>query len=825
VRDNRRAGPLRIVHFVYAFNGRTLADVAGVLGEQMDRRGCEVVLLAVKGSPETGRLPEGIPKVVLGDAGTWRATGALPRLRRTLRRLRPDVVFAHGNGPIRAAVLASRGLPGRPRIVGIEHNHYSSYPWNLRPVRDVVNRAVLPFADAIAGVSGGVVDDLERTFPALSGRVSLLPPPLTRYEDIGRLAAEPVDHAWFEGDIPVITTVGHVHPRKDHRTLVRAMARVRDVAGPEAARLVIVGAVSDHGEGAQVRALVAELGLEDQVALVGAQANPLRFVARSSVFALSSRNEGMPVSILEAMAVGVPVVSTDCPSGPAWILEGGERGLLVPVGDGTALGDALLRMLDDQALRDELGRWGVRRAADFSPAAIADRYLALAANGSLHQDDREDEAVMQRTVVGDVRVSPDGPVARRPRIAVWAYACSPDGGSDPGATWAYVRALLAHGDLTVFHVPDDAEPLRTWCETNPGAPLHLVEVAPPRWSSMLRRGYGLHRQLEFLTYLGWLRRAEAITRRQQRLEPFDILAHASYGNYWLPSPVWKLGVPSLWGPVGGGVRTPPRLWSVLGGAGLLAELERSIGLGVLSALPATRRTQRRVTVPIVETEDTRRRLPRHRRADALIANRVAIVDPELVPTGTGDVEHHPAEFLFTSALWGKKGPALAIEALHHADPRVRLTFVNDGYERARLERLAHQLGVEDRVAFLGRIPRDELFARMRAAAGLVFTGLREEGGMALAEAMASGLPVIVLDLGGAGLIARSARDPARVRLVEPGGRTRTARRLAEAMSSLLGDAPTERTSTLDTRPHLEEIRVAVTTALSVRAGRAYGPRP
>jgi glycosyltransferase involved in cell wall biosynthesis len=111
---------------------------------------------------------------------------------------------------------------------------------------------------------------------------------------------------------------------------------------------------------------------------VGTQANPLRFVARSTVFALSSRNEGMPVSILEAMAVGVPVVSTDCPSGPAWILEGGARGLLVPVGDGKALGDALVEMLGDQALRQRLGQWGRERSEDFSPTAISGKYLAAA---------------------------------------------------------------------------------------------------------------------------------------------------------------------------------------------------------------------------------------------------------------------------------------------------------------------------------------------------------------------------------------------------------------------------------------------------------------
>lgn len=371
-----RVPPTRIVHFVHALNGRTLAVLAGVLAGEMHGGGHDVTLLAVKGSRDAQPLPVGVTVDILGDESTWRTSGALPALRRALKRRQPDVVFAHGNGPIRAAVVATRGWRQRPVVVGIEHNHYSSYDWNLRWLRDVVNRLVLPHADVLTGVSGGVVDDLEETFPPLRGRVALLPPPLTRYDDLDRLAAEPIDHRWFGERVPIITTVGHVHPRKDHRTLVRALGRVREVAGPEAARLVIVGDASGT-EADQVRALVTDLGLDDHVDLVGAQSNPLRFVARSTVFALSSRNEGMPVSILEAMAVGVPVVSTDCPSGPAWILEDGTRGLLAPVGDPVALGDALLTMLGDPELRRRLGTWGRQRAADFSPAAIAAQYLAL----------------------------------------------------------------------------------------------------------------------------------------------------------------------------------------------------------------------------------------------------------------------------------------------------------------------------------------------------------------------------------------------------------------------------------------------------------------
>jgi glycosyltransferase involved in cell wall biosynthesis len=416
----------------------------------------------------------------------------------------------------------------------------------------------------------------------------------------------------------------------------------------------------------------------------------------------------------------------------------------------------------------------------------------------------------------------DAAERRRPRIAVWAYTCNPERGSDRGATWSYVRALGRHADLTVFHSPEDAPELRRWSQQNPAAPIDFIEVPEPPWIAFVHRGFGVHRQLEFVTYAAWLRDAVRATRERLATDPFDAVAHASFSNYWLPSPVWRLGLPSLWGPIGGGVRTPLRLWPSLGPGGVIAELERTLALSVAAALPATRRTQRRVTVPIVETVETRDRLTSSRRDDAVLVNRVALIDPQ---TAGADVSPDAAgvrrstEFLFTSSLWGKKGARLALEALVHADPRAHLAFVNDGYEQPYLERSARRLGVDHRVSFEGRIPREELFARMQSAAGLVFTGLREEGGLALAEAMYQGLPVVVLAHGGAGLIARQTTDPRRVRAVEPGGRHQTAVRIGRAMTELIENAPAERSPTLDPGPHLRGITAALASALPWTAHR------
>lgn len=409
-------------------------------------------------------------------------------------------------------------------------------------------------------------------------------------------------------------------------------------------------------------------------------------------------------------------------------------------------------------------------------------------------------------------VSEDG---RRPRIAVWAYNCNPELGSERGATWAFVRTLADQADLVVFHSPTDTEQLTAWEHQQAGTAVEFAEVQEAASLTVFHKWFRFHRQLEFVTYAGWLKGAIDRTREEHRTRPFDAIAHVSYSNYWLPSPAWKLGIPSIWGPAGGGVRTPIRLLPTLGPAGILAEVERTLGLTVTAMLPATRRTHRRVDVPIVETFETRSRLVKARRDDALIVNRVALIDPltagEEAVDDTGPRD--PDEFLFTSALWAKKGTRLAIEALAYTDPPLRLSFVNDGYDQVRLQRLAMKRGVADRISFDGRIPRDELFSRMRGAAGLVFTGLREEGGLALAEAMHQGLPVVVLGHGGAGLVASQASDPARVRVVPPGSLRDTAQRLGRAMTELHAAAPTARTPTLDPRPHVEATEVALARAV------------
>ena len=173
------------------------------------------------------------------------------------------------------------------------------------------------------------------------------------------------------GAPPGILAVGRLHPQKDFTTLIRAFATLRK----RPVRLVILGALSrsNPGYAGELIALAETLGVADDVAMPGFVDNPIAFMARAAVFVLSSRYEGLGVAIIEALACGCPVVSTDCPSGPSEILERGRFGPLVPVGDYVALAQAIEAVLDHPPPAEILRA----RAEFFSVDKAVDQYLGL----------------------------------------------------------------------------------------------------------------------------------------------------------------------------------------------------------------------------------------------------------------------------------------------------------------------------------------------------------------------------------------------------------------------------------------------------------------
>jgi glycosyltransferase involved in cell wall biosynthesis len=228
-------------------------------------------------------------------------------------------------------------------------------------------RATYPSAEAIVAVSEGVARALSEVVRLPAERITVIHNP-TIGPDVADRCAAPVAHPWFEPETaPVIVAVGRLTEQKDFATLLGAFALLR---ARRDARLLILG---EGEERPALTALATQLGIAGDVAMPGFVPDPYPYLARAALFVLSSAWEGLPNSLIEALAAGCPVASTDCPSGPREILAGGRYGALVPVRDPRALAAAMLAALVAPVDRSSLRA----RAADFSVDRIAEQYLEV----------------------------------------------------------------------------------------------------------------------------------------------------------------------------------------------------------------------------------------------------------------------------------------------------------------------------------------------------------------------------------------------------------------------------------------------------------------
>lgn len=338
----------------------------------MARRGYPVDLVLSRASGDY--LPEVPETVRVIDLEAGRVLTSLPGLVRYLRRERPLVMLTSLNH-VNVVGLWARRLSGvDTRLVVNEQNTLSQdAPNSVRRRHRLLPRFVrrfYPWADEIVAVSRGAADDLARTAGLPEDRVRVVHNPIVTPE-LRAMAAEPLEHPWFApGEPPVVLAVGRLAPQKDFGTLLRAFARVRE---RRPARLMILG---EGPERPSLAALISELGLDGSADLPGRVLNPYPYMVRAGTFVLSSRWEGLPSVLIEALYCGVPIVATDCPSGPVEILEGGRHGLLVPVGDADALADGIAAALDGRVPRPARESW-----QPYEQETVVERYLDVLVGG------------------------------------------------------------------------------------------------------------------------------------------------------------------------------------------------------------------------------------------------------------------------------------------------------------------------------------------------------------------------------------------------------------------------------------------------------------
>lgn len=288
-----------------------------------------------------------------------------------LRHQRPDVLLSAASHASLTAIAGRKiAGTGTPLVLRLSSHLTASHAGNLRPLSRFRYRvACRSFSevDAVIAVSQGIADDIVAKTRLAPKRIRTIYNP-TFSEDLLAKSSAPLDHPWLNGHgPPVILGVGRLTMRKDFQNLIRAFAVVRR---QRSVRLVILGEGVQRGE---LTSLARELGVYSDVDMPGFVDNPLAWMSRASVFVLSSICEGLPGVLIEAMAAGCPVVSTDCPSGPAEILQNGRYGSLVPVGDTLSLAGSIMTTLDCPH-EGELLR---ARAAYFSVPKAVDEYLEV----------------------------------------------------------------------------------------------------------------------------------------------------------------------------------------------------------------------------------------------------------------------------------------------------------------------------------------------------------------------------------------------------------------------------------------------------------------
>jgi glycosyltransferase involved in cell wall biosynthesis len=327
----------------------------------------DIVLVSDEGALRS-EVPDGVQVHALGSD---RALTSLPDFVRYVRRNEPDVVVSASDSTnLLLPWIKSLGFLDARVFVSV-HNNMTQYAqmdgvWYNRALPFLIDKSY-PRADGVITVSEGIAEDLREISEALVNHTVVVHNPVVDKTLLAQAQSE-ANHPWLqENGRPVVLGVGRLVPQKNFPLLVRAFAMLREEMD---ARLILLGSGPER---TRIRSLTKQLSVSEYVSLPGHTDNPYPYFKAASLFVLSSDHEGFGNVIVEAMACGCPVVSTDCPSGPREILEGGRWGRLIPVNDAEALAEAMQETLaeppDSALLR--------RRADDFSVSAAVDRYIEI----------------------------------------------------------------------------------------------------------------------------------------------------------------------------------------------------------------------------------------------------------------------------------------------------------------------------------------------------------------------------------------------------------------------------------------------------------------
>ncbi len=365
----------RVALFLPSLRGGGAERVAVKLVKGLLEEGLNVDLVLAKAEgPYLAELPKH-DGFRLFDLKSSRVLYALPKLSMYLRRERPLALLSFMNHANIIAIWAKVLSKYKGKLVVSERTTLSvscnlSKGIKVKFIPYLIKK-YYPLADTVVCISEGVARDLE-SLGIPKEKLAVIYNPIISQEFFDK-AEETLDHPWFSGKAPLILGMGRLAVEKDFPTLIRAFYLVRQ---RKEARLVILG---EGEERERLEQLAKELGIAQDVDFPGFDPNPYRWMKRASVFVLSSRWEGLGNVLIEALALGTPVVSTDCPSGPREILEDGKWGRLVPVGDPESMAKAILEALEEgrkpmtRELQAHLRKFSLKEAVNQYKEVLLDK--------------------------------------------------------------------------------------------------------------------------------------------------------------------------------------------------------------------------------------------------------------------------------------------------------------------------------------------------------------------------------------------------------------------------------------------------------------------
>ena len=327
------------------------------------------------------------------------------------------------------------------------------------------------------------------------------------------------------------------------------------------------------------------------------------------------------------------------------------------------------------------------------------------------------------------------------RVLLSAYSCMPNAGTEPGHGWGWATHLAARGHhVTVLTKEEMRRGIEAYLAEHPQPQLTFVHVPMPRG---LRESSPLH-------YSVWQWRALREARRLHRKEPFDVAHHVTFSSVHVPTQLWHLGIPTIFGPVGGGQTAPSSLLRYLGAA-KRSEQARNLLTRALRFSPLHRRWIRKMSAVIAVNDDTVRLVRAMGRKDVGQLGDIGIPESFRAPAPRHfETIAEPLRLFWVGRVIPRKGLPLALDALARTKRSATLTVVGQAENNAAVERMIAERGLGDRVMWSGgRWPWAKVREAYATHDALLFTSIRETCGAQLLEAMALGLPIITLDLHGA----------------------------------------------------------------------------